>query len=260
MLLSVILIFVVLFFTFLIFKTKNNKKAKLIIYSLCIIFFTLNILLPCTETLPSTLYVTNVENGINVTLREGLKYAHFNCGASDSDTYINSLPKAKCEKLDFLYISKSNKTTNDVTKQLIPYKPQTTVITEFAKGNINETNIELPKNTIISNSYTHKFNNEITIQIVDTYPASCVIIKTRKKIVLVSYGDNSDLDTVFETYGKPDILILSEDLPKAIPEDIDTLVISCDSDIIVNKNLATIKSQTKNFHATAENGGIKIIL
>ena len=259
-LLSIILIVTVLIIYSIIFKGKKNKLKKALIFSLCAIIFSLSIFLPCTKLLPATLYITNVENGVNLTLRQGLKYAHFNCGASDNDVYFQYLPKAKCEIFNFLYIGKADKTTNKTTKLLTPYSPETTVVTESAKIGLNETNFDLPQNTIIANSYTHNFNNEITIQIVDTYPASCVIIKGSEKTVLISYGDNSDLPSLFETHGTPDILILSEDLPKVLPEDIETLIISSDSEIILNNNLSTLKNQTKSFYTTAEDGDIKIIL
>ncbi len=259
-LLSVILIAVILIFAFFIFKKQEKKIVKGIVIPLCIIIFSLSILLPCTEILPATLYVTNVENGVNLTLRQGLKYAYFNCNASNSDIYFKALPKAKCETFDLLYIGNSNNPTNDITNYLSSFNPQTTIVTEFAKSGLNETDIDLPQNTLIANSYTHNFNNEITIQIVDTYPASCVIIKGSEKTVLISYGDNSDLTSLFESYGKPDILILSEDLPKSLPEDIETLIISSYSEIILNNNLSTLKKQTKKLYTTAEDGDIKVLL
>lgn len=256
--LGIIFISVILIFYFKIFKKTRTKGKNLIAISLCAIFFSLSILIPCTQILSPTLYITNVENGVNVTLRHGLKYAHFNCGASDNDVRLNYLPVAKCEALDFLYVGKSNKTTNELTEDLFRYKPETTIITEFTKGGLNKSTIALPENTIISDSYTYNFNDEITLQIVDTSPASCVIIKCNEKIILISYGNNNDMKSLFKTYGKPDILILSGALPEKLPEDIETLIISSDSDIILNKNLPTLKSQCKNFHTTAEDGDIKI--
>ncbi len=259
-LLAIILIALIIIFAFLISKMTQHKTKTLIVIPVCFIVFSLCILLPCTEILPATLYVTNVENGINVTLRQGLKYSHFNFGANNCNIYFQSLPKAKCESLEFLYIGKSDEATNRLTKDLFFYKPQTTVITEFAKGGLNESSISSPQNTIISNSYTHRFNNENTVQVVDTYPASCVIIKGNRKTVLISNGNSSDLSSLFETYGNPDILVLSEDLPEKLPKDIETLIISSDSDIILNKNLSALKKQIKNLYTTAENGDIKIIL
>ncbi len=259
-LLSIILIAVTLIFYCFIFKTKQKKIKNAIVFPLCIIFFSVNILLPCTDVLPASLYVMNVENGINITLRQGLKYAHFNYGASDSSIYFKSLPKAKCEALDFLYIGKSTKTANDITDLLLSHEPETTVISKNTISGINKDKIDLSQNTIISNSYSHKFNNEITIQIVDTYPASCVIIKGSEKIVYISYGDNDDLSPLFETYGKPNILIISEDLPEALPQDIETLIVSSNSEIILNENLTSLKNQTHKFYSTAEDGDIKITL
>ena len=259
-LLGVILIAVIVIFAFFIFKKQEKKIVKGIVIPLCIIIFSLSILLPCTEILPATLYVTNVENGVNLTLRQGLKYAYLNCNASSSDIYFKSLPKAKCELFDFLYVGNSNNPTNDITNYLTSFNPQTTIVTEFAKSGLNETEIDLPQNTIIANSYTHNFNNEITIEIVDIYPASCVIIKGSEKTVLISYGDNSGLTSLFETYGKPDILILSEDLPKVLPEDIETLIICSDSEIILNNNLSTLKKQTLKLYTTDEDGDIKVLL
>ena len=78
--------------------------------------------------------------------------------------------------------------------------------------------------------------------------------------ILISCGNNSDFNSLFEAHGTPDVLILSEDLPKVLPEDIGTLIISSDSDIISNKNLTSLKNQAKKFYTTAEDGDIKITL
>lgn len=249
---------IILALYFGIIKKAKTKAKNPIIISLCVIIFSLSILLPCTRITAPVLYITDVENGINITLRHGLKYAHFNCGASDSSADLKYMPVAKCELLDFLYIGKADKTTNKVTKALFSYKPKTTIITEFTKNNLSQGIAELPQNTIIADSYTYNFNDEITLQIVDTSPASCVIIKCNEKIILISYGNNNDMKSLLKTYGKPDILILSGALPEKLPEDIETLIISSDSDIILNKNLPTLKNQCKNFHTTAEDGDIKI--
>lgn len=257
---GIIVITIILIFAFLIFKAPRKKARNITAVSLCGLVFSLSILLPCTNITPATLYITNVGNSTNVTLRQGLKYAHFNCGASDSDVNFHSLPKAKCESFDFLYVSEADKNTNKTTAYLSSFKPQTTVITEFVKNSLRETKIELPENTIIANTYTYNFNKEITVHIVDTYPASCVIIKGSEKTVYISCGNSSDFNSLYENYGKPDVFILSGALPEALPEDIETLIISSDSDIISNKNLTSLKNQAKKFYTTAEDGDIKIIL
>ena len=259
-LLSVILISVMVAVAFLIFKANNSKIKKAIVLSLCGLIFSLGILIPCTESSPATIYVTNVKNGINVTLRQGLKYGYFNCGASDSDIRYPSLPTAKIEDLDLLFIGNSNNSTDDITEYLTSCSPKTTIATEYAKNALNKSFIDLPENTIIADSYTYNFNKEITVQIVDTYPASCVIIKGSKKTACISYGSNNDLEFIFEVYGKPDVLILSDYSSDALPQEIDTLILSSDSDIALSSNISELKNQTKHFYATAENGDIKIIL
>ena len=256
---GIIIITLILFFCFL-FKASKKKLTKIIIISLFTVIFVFSIIFPCTDIAPATIYVTDVGNGVNVTLRKGIKYAHFNCGASDDDVYLKSLLAAKCEALDFLYIEKSDETTDKITEDLICYNPQTTVITESAKVGLNESNIDLSPNTVVSDSFIYNFTNEINVQIVDTYPASCVIIKSNEKSVFISDGSDSDLKSLFKTYGKPDILVLSEELPKELPENVETLIISSSSDIILNKNLSALKKQCKNFYTTAENGDIKILM
>ena len=255
----IIIITLILFFCFL-FKASEKKRTKIIIISLCSVIFVFSIIFPCTDIAPATIYVTDVENGVNVTLRKGLKYAHFNCGASDDDVYLKSLPKAKCEALDFLFISDSDKITDELTEDLLYYSPKTTVITQSAKIGLNESNINLCSNTVVSDSFIYNFNNEINVQIVDTYPASCVIIKSKEKIIYISYGNNGDFNSLFEAYGKPDILILSEYLPDKLPTDVETIIISSSSEIILNENFTALKKQCKNFCTTAENGDIKIFM
>ncbi len=257
---GIIVITLILIFAFLIFKVPRKKTTNIISVSLCSLIFSLSILLPCTSITPATLYITDVENGINATLRQGIRYAHFNCGASDSDVYFRSLPKSKCESLDFLFVGETDTNSNTITKYLCSFEPEATVITEAVKDSLSTASFELSQNTIIANSYTYNFNKEITVHIVDTYPASCVIIKGSEKTAYIPYGDDSDFESLYETYGKPDILVLSEELPSSIPEDVETIIISSDSDIILNKNISALKKQCRKFYTTAEDGDIKIIL
>lgn len=244
----------------LLFKSNRNKLFLKISSIISTVALCLCVALPCTTLLSPSLTVINVENGINVSLRQGLEYAYINCGAEKYAESYNCLPAAKCEKLDFLYVGKTDYTTNEVTEYLTSYSPETAVVTKYAKEILNKNNVSLPQNTVISNSYAHRFNDEITLQTVDTYPLSCVIIKGTKKTAAICYGENSDISLLFEKYGVPDVLVLSENIPQRLPENVDTLIISSDSEIISNKNLSALKSQCKKYYSTAENGNIKILL
>ncbi len=257
-LLGLITITVIALIGFSKYKKKKNKKTLKITSVVCVFAMSLSIVLPCTELTPATLSVINVGNGVNISLRQGLNYAYFNCGANVDDTFLDYTPVAKCEELKFLYVGDNGTATNSITDYLTALSPETTVVTEYAKGELNESSVNLPSNTFISNSYTHKFNDEITLETVDTYPVSCVIIKGYGKSVAICYGSSLDIEYIFENYGIPDVLVLSENIPKALPENVDTLIISSDSDIIINKNIPTLKNQCNEFYTTAESGDVKI--
>ena len=246
--------------SFLIYSKKKNKIIIKLSVVFSAIFMSLSIILPCTSLTPATVSVINVGNGVNVSLRQGLKYAYFNCGASSDDIPYDFVPLAKCEALDFLFIGNADKKTNEITQALLTHSPEITVVTEDSKGDLNESNVNLRQNTIVSDSYSYNFNAESTIQTVDTYPVSCVIIKGYGKTIAISYGSNSDLHLIFEAYGAPDILVLSKSIPEDLPENVDTLIISSNSDVIINKNISALKKQCNKFYTTAEDGDIKIIL
>lgn len=248
------------FLSFLIYTKKKNKTIIKLCAVISTVLMSSSIILPCTNLTPATVSIINVENGVNVSLRQGLKYAYFNCTASSDEIPYDFVPASKCESLDFLFIGNADITTNELTNALLTHSPQTTVITQYSKGALNESNIYLRENTIVANSYISRFNNEITIETVDTYPVSCVIIKGYENTVAICYGGNSDLDLIFDTYGTPDILVLSKFIPKDLPENVDTLIISSDSDVIINKNISALKKQCNKFYTTAESGDIKILL
>ena len=238
-------------------RTKSRAGIKICSIA-CSVVFILGVIFPCTTITPATISVISVDGGVNVALRQGLDYAYFNCGTSENSTPSDYLPKAKCESLKLLYVSKANTKTNALTKSLIDKKPQTTVLTPYAMGELNEAYIDLAPNTIIADTYSYNFNKEITIQIVDTYPVCCVIIKRYEDMAMICYG-NSDLSYLFDSYGTPDTLVLST-VPDSIPENVETIVISSDASDIVNKSLSTLKGQCKCLYTTAEDGDIKIIL
>ena len=147
---GLILITIISLTGFLLFRI-NRKKTFLIIPSvISTVALCLCVLLPCSTLLPPSLTVVNVGNGINASLRQGLEYAYINCGAGKDTVPYNFLPVAKCEKLDFLYVGKSDYKTNKVTEYLTAYSPETAVVTEYAKELINTKNLSFKGNTVIS--------------------------------------------------------------------------------------------------------------
>lgn len=249
-----------LLIAFLIFKKKQNAKIIKAFSVVCAVSMALCIVLPCTKLTPSTLTVLNVGNGVNVSIRSGLHYGFLNCGTNTDDTPYNYLPRATCENLEYTYISKYNTKTNSITALLSNHFPDTTIVTEYVKESFRENGKELPDNTIIADTYKYTLNNEITLETVDTYGMNCAIIESSEKSVAVCYGTHTDLNTVFDSYGTPDILILSQNIPEELPENVETLIISSGSDVIINKNITTLKTQCNEFYTTAEDGNIKILM
>lgn len=258
--LGIILILLISLIGFVIFKGKKNTKIVKILAVVCSVIMVLCIALPCTTLTPPTLTITNVGNGLNAGIRSGLHYAFFNCGTSSDETPYSTLPSATSESLDFVYISAYDTKNNSLTNGLANSKPETILLTSDVKNSYRESDKQFPTNTIISDSYTYTLNNEINVTTIDTHPAPCVIIERNEKKAFLCYGSKLNLNVLFDTYGTPDILVLSKALPEELPKKVDTLIISSDSDVIINKNLPALKKQCNNFYTTAENGDIKIIL
>ncbi len=255
-----LLLTILICFTGFMLYNKNRKKQIFAVSAISsVIAIILCLALPCTNLTPATLSVIDVKNGVNIALRQGLEYAYFNCGTSADNRPYNYLPSAKCETLKLLYVNKSDNITDTLTNTLVNTPPQTTVITEYSKGKLNESHIIFPPNTIISDTYSCNFNQEITLQIVDTYPVYCVIIKDDENTVAVCCG-NTDINFLFENYGVPDTLVLSDYIPEKLPQNVETIIISSDSNVILNENIATLKKQCNKFYTTAENGDIKLFL
>lgn len=250
---------VILFFGLCIFILRNKLKPlhKKAISVICVLSLALCIFLPCTPLFGTRITVSNVGNGINLTLRSGLKYAFFNCGTSNNNLNIKALPRATSESLDFLYISSPGK-SNGISERMFNYSPKTTVITSFVNGAYRETGIVPPQNTVVADTFTYRLNNRITVETVDTYTMNCVIIEWSNKNIIMSYGSYNNFTKIFNTYGTPDILILSEDIPQTLPARVDTIIISSDAEIIKNTNVNTLKSYCNTLLLTAESGDINI--
>ncbi len=259
-LLAIIIITIISLIGFLFYKRKPNTKTTKLLASVCSVVMTLSIVLPCTSITPSTLIITDSENGLTAGVRTGLYWAFFNCGTQSDEIPYFSLPSATSEALEYIYISAYDTKTNKLTRVLTNSAPETTILTNYVKDSYTGSDTEFPPNTIITNHYSFNLNNEINVSTIDTAPAGCVIIEGNEKKAFLCYGNKLDLEYIFNTYGRPDVLVLSETLPDSLPEKVDTLIISSNSDVIINQNIPTLKTQCNKFYTTAENGDVKILL
>ena len=256
----ILIFFIALFFISLYHLTKKISKAPIapkIPLLLCVIAVLIAAATPLTSLSPAHITVHSVGNGANVTLKSGLNYAHLACGASVKNPDTDYLPHSTAEELRFLYISNSESANINTVKQIIEtHPPQETVITEYSNDLLQGSTTPLPPQTVISDNHIHKFNNKITIETVDTYRMNCVIIKCNNTVTLVSCNSGNNLQKIFDSYGTPDNLIISGGLPKKLPNKVDTLIISSDTSIISNSNIADLKKQCNKIHFTATDGSI----
>lgn len=240
-------------------KRTIYKTHTKILAIICVAVDIVCIALPCIPRFSTQITVHPAGDGANISLRSGLNYAFFNCGSYDYGVDKTALPRATCEKLDFLYISSYSGDSDTVTKVLSTYSPENTVVTEYVNTHFKESDIAYPQNTVISDYSNFAFNKSTNIEIIDTYGVNCVIIETANKRAMISYGYNN-INAAFDTFGVPDILIISQTVPESLPENVDTLVISGSGSTILGENAAMLKTQCKTFMTTAENGAVTITL
>lgn len=243
---------------------RRNKRATFkthtkVLVIICVAVDIVCIALPCIPRFSTQITVHPAGNGANISLRSGLDYAFFNCGSYDYGVDKTALPRANCEKLEFLYIAAYSGDSDKVTEILSSYSPENTVITEYVNTHFKESNIAYPPNTLISNYLNFAFNKSINIEIIDTYGVNCVIMETTNKKVMISYGYNN-INAAFDTFGVPDILIISQTVPETLPQNVETLIISGSADTVIGENTTNLKTQCKTFITTAENGTVTITL
>ena len=118
-------------------------------------------------------------------------------------------------------------------------------------------NIELPQNTILSTQGNYTLNNEINFEIIDTYRTKYVIIKSNEKTVYIHLYGNTDLSEVVDT-SDGDIFIYNSEIPEEIPPSAKEIIISGESDFIINSDYNKHLDQGENLHLTAKDGDIKI--
>ncbi len=248
----ILTISIILIFTFYKKQKSTLIKTTALFSCVSIILFTFA---PLTTRFGTTLTIYNVGNGINISVRSGLKYAFFNLGAENYNINHKNLPLATCETLDFLFISEcgnDNCDSDSVSRSMIWLTPTETVVTPKVKGAFNESDIILPANTIIAENYTYSLNNQINFEIVNTYPLNYVIITIHEKTILVYNGDKTHITSILKICDSPDILILTNDIPANLPINVGSIVVSSGSEVIINKNLKSLKSCCNNLLLTAE--------
>lgn len=243
---------------FLIMKIRYRRFIPIVCSALCVCITVVSFALPMTEKFGTEVTVHNSGNGLVVTVKSGLEYMYFNFSSEAIGLDYDRMPVSTSEKSKLLYIGGTDSNTNEISDMIIKsYNPEATVATKFVKEVWDDNKKEFPENTIISDEHKFKMNDKIEVTTVDTYILSCAIIDLcGKKVTLLYRGD---IDTVIDRYGKPDMLVTTK-VEYSGYDDIGTVVVSSDSDIIFDRQLIEMKRKNENVYVTAENGTLTINL
>ncbi len=255
---AIIICLVIVGVSFAVMKIRYRRAVPVICAVLCVCVVVVSFALPMTKTFGTEVTVHNSGNGMVVTVKSGLRYIHFNFSSSKTKINCDRMPISTSEESGLLYIGGTDGSTNYISDIIISqFDPATTVVTRFVKETWFYNEKELPENTIISDEHIFNMNEEIEVTTVDTYILSCAIIDLYGKKVALLY--RGDIEALVERYGTPDMLVTAKAEYSGY-DDIGTIVVSSDSDIIFDKKLLEMKSKNENVYTTAENGNVTINL
>jgi hypothetical protein len=243
---------------FLITKIRYRWFIPVICGVLCVCIMVVSFALPMTEKFGTEVTVHNSGNGMLVTVKSGLEYMHFNFSTQTTGFDYDRMPVSTFEKSKLLYIGSTDRETDYLSEVFISqFNPETTVATRYVKRIWDSEGKVFPENTIISDEHKFKMNDKIEVTTVDTYILSCAIINIYGKKVTLLY--RGDIETVIDRYGKPDMLVTTK-AEYSSYDNISTVIISSDSDIIFDRQLLKMKRQNENVYVTAENGTLTLNL
>ncbi len=245
---------------YLIFKLKDKRNSLRISAFVMILVLFINIFIPLLPTpYQNTLTVVSNGDNLNVVIRSGTRYAYIIDSDSNSPSAVyDFLPKATCESLDYLlvtYVNYESCTDLERLNSVIP--PKETFITPTIHKVALNKNISLPQNTIIKAQGKYALNNQINIEIIDTYPTKYVIIRGSEKTVYIHLHGSANLGKVTDT-SKGSIFIYNSALPDTIPPTAEKTIISGTSDFIKNENYNKLLNYGENILLTAKDGNISI--
>ena len=245
---------------YLIFKFKSNKRALKISAVIMILLLLINIFIPLFATpCKNTLTVISSGDNLNVIIRSGTRYAYIINSENHypSDVY-SFLPKATCESLDYFIATYLNyESCIDLERLSAVITPEETYITpEIHKVALAE-NISLPPNTIVKKQGKYTLNNEINIEIIDTYPTKYVIIRGSEKTAYIHLYGSAELGEVTDT-SQGSIFIYNSAIPEVIPPTARTTIISGSSDFLTHDNYNEFINHGENILLTAKDGNISI--
>lgn len=218
---------------YLICKDKHKPAAIKITAIMCaMIIVLITFIPPNLSNNRNSVTIASAGNSIQLIVRSGLSYAFIdNSTQALSASSKEALPKATCEKLEYYvatyYDSVSVFNLNSINSL---YSPKNIVLSDSALECARYSCADIPEYTTKHNNLTFTLNNEITVEIVDTYSIKYAIIKGQNKSVFVHLYGDADFNSIIHGYGCE--YAVFNGLPQVdITQFVDTIIICSDDNI-----------------------------
>lgn len=259
---AIIIIGIIAFTGYVIYKLVHSKTAIKITAVICVLTMAISIAVPlCVTKYKSEITIINDCNNIHLIIRSGTHYAYISNTLGDTpDDVHDFLPKATPESLDY-YISTymSDYKTYQLSSIAFRYEPLETRITKRIYRACISSDNPVPKNAVIKTTGKYELSDEISFEIIDTTPTQYVIIKSPEKTAYIHLHGNTDLSAVTDI-SQGNIFVYKGTPPEVISNTVETVVLSADSAITADENLSYIKSRCENFYITALDGNITLTI
>ena len=243
---------------------KKGKKNSIITATAITVIFSLFTCIFIPLTVPkykNTLSILSTGNNLCLVVRSGTHYALITNSNTRLPADIHDyLPKATSETLD-LYIATYLNGSNLYSLENIGerYSPQETHITKAIEKLCRTEEIVPPSNTIIRTHGKYTLSTEITLEIIDTYQGQYSIIRSDEKTVYVHIFGNTATEKVTDI-SDADILVYNGNIPEVIKPRVNSIIISSDSDLLIDEDIPYLETKCDNLYFTARDGNICINL
>lgn len=207
----------------------------------------------------STITVLSTGNNLCLVVRSGTHYALLtNTKESLPAELYDYLPRATSESLDLYvatYLNKSNLYSLEIIGER--FSPEETHVTPTVASLCRTQGITPPMNTIVKTQGKYILNNEITIEIIDTYPGQYAIIKGNEKTAYVHIFGNTAIEEVTDI-SQADILVYNGSVPDVVQPQVDSIIISGKSDLFTHESIPYLQSRCSTMYLTAKDGNVEI--
>ncbi|MBO5896591.1 MAG: ComEC/Rec2 family competence protein [Clostridia bacterium] len=246
----------------IIYKTKSKRIVIPITAAGVVLSLFTCILTPlAVPQHKSTLTVLSAGNNLCFVVRCGTHYALLtNTKQALPAELYNYLPKATSESLDLYvttYLNKSNLYSLEVIGER--FSPEETHVTPTIASLCRTQDITPPQNTIVKTHGKYSLSNEITIEIIDTYPGQYAIIRGNKKTAYIHIFGNTAIEEVTDI-SQADILVYNGSVPDVVQPQVDSIIISGDIELYTNDKMPHLASRCSSLYLTASDGSVQIDL